>query len=300
MDGREAQHQQWAGTTYGSSRMHRWLIQLLRVVDVRVLYAIANVLIVPPTILINGKARQVTYRFYRQRIKYGRFKACWMTYRNHCLFAQVVIDRFAMYAGKKFVIKIKNYEKFLKLAEQPGGFMIMFAHIGNYELAGYSLESEHKRFNALVFGGEKESVMRNRNKLLNENNMRLIPTGDNLTHLFMVSQALADGEIVSMPADRAFGSKKTYAITFMGEPASFPQGPFLMATMREVPVLFVSVMKTRSKEYTAEIHNATCYKYDNQKDKAIDLAEDYVTWLEEMVCRYPTQWYNYFDFWAEA
>ena len=33
--------------------------------------------------------------------------------------------------------------------------MIFSSHIGCYEVAGYSLISKTKRFNALVFGGEK-------------------------------------------------------------------------------------------------------------------------------------------------
>lgn len=300
MDGREAQHQQWVGTTYGSSRMHRWLIQLLRVVDVRVLYGIADVLIVPPTMLINAKARQVTYRFYRQRIKYGRLKACWMTYRNHCLFAQVVIDKFAMYAGKKFSVKVRGMEYFLQLADLQDGFVMLSAHIGNYEIAGYTLSAEKKRLNVLVFGGEKESVMMNRSRLFKENNVRMIPTRKDLTHLFMIDKAMTDGEIVSVLADRTLGSKKTFSIEFMGERARIPQSPFLLATLKNMQVLSILVMKTANKEYTIEMKKMTYQDSGDAKENALNLAENYVNLLEETVRRYPTQWYNYFDFWSKA
>ena len=45
----ELKHEQWAGTTYGNGWMHKWLIRFLRVVDMRLVYLFAFLLIVPPT-----------------------------------------------------------------------------------------------------------------------------------------------------------------------------------------------------------------------------------------------------------
>lgn len=244
----ELKHDKWAGTTYGNGWMHKWLVRFLRVMDVRLLYVFAFVFIVPPTMVVNSKARIIIYRFYRKRFGMSRLKSCWMTYKNHCAFSQVVIDRFAMYAGKKFHITIDGYDRFQSLSEQSSGFVQLSSHIGNYEIAGYSLAAKGKRFNALVFGGEKASVMANRNKLFDGNNIRMIPMMADMSHLFVINQALADGEILSMPADRVFGSQKSFSIDFMGDKAKFPQGPFLIGALRNVPVLFVSVMKTAAQK----------------------------------------------------
>ena len=43
-------------------------------------------------------------------------------------------------------------------------------------------------------------------------------------HLFEINAALANGEVVSMPSDRVFGSDKHLAIDFLGEKAKFPYG----------------------------------------------------------------------------
>lgn len=228
----------------------------------------------------------------------GRLKSSWMTYKNHCAFSQVVIDKFAMYAGKKFKIKIDGYDQFQLLSEQPSGFVQLSSHIGNYEIAGYSLVAKSKRFNALVFGGEKASVMANRSKLFDENNIRMIPMMADMSHLFVIDQALSDGEILSMPADRVFGSQKSFSIDFLGDKAKFPQGPFLIAAMRNVPMLFVSVMKTSAKKYFISVRRIDCDSDGNTRVKAMNLAEKYVKLLEDTVRKYPTQWYNYFDFWA--
>lgn len=76
----ELRHDKWIGTTYGNAWMHKWLIRFLKVIDVRLLYAFAFVFVVPPTMLVNWKARNVIYNFYRKRFGFGRIKACRMTY----------------------------------------------------------------------------------------------------------------------------------------------------------------------------------------------------------------------------
>lgn len=294
----ELKHDEWTGTTYGNGWMHKWLIRFLRVIDVRILYAFTFVFIVPPTMIINSKARKSIYDFYRKRLNYGKIKAFRMTYKNHCAFSEVVIDKFAMYAGKKFKITIDGYDLFMELSEQPEGFVQLSSHIGNYEIAGYSLVAKGKRFNALVFGGEKESVMKNRNKLFDENNIRMIPMMSDMSHLFVIDQVLNNGEILSMPADRIFGSQKSFEIDFFGAKAQFPQGPFIIAAMKDVPILFVSVMKIGAKQYHISVQKIDGTEQGNTKVRAKYLAEKYVKLLENTVRNHPTQWYNYFDFWA--
>ena len=295
----ELKHDKWVGTTYGNGWMHRRLITALRFIDVRVLYAFASVFVVPPTLIVNGKARRTMYSFFRQRLGYGRLRAAWSTYRNHCAFSQVVIDRFAMYAGKKFGIDIDGYDIFSTLSKQPGGFIQLSSHIGNYELAGYSLVAEDKRFNALVFGGEKASVMANRSNMFDGNNIRMISMMPDMSHMFVIDSALTDGEILSMPADRVFGSQKAFVVDFMGAPARFPQGAFLLAAMRDVPMLFVSVMKSGLRRYRISVHRIPTTSEGDTRTRAAALAAEYVKLLEATVRRYPTQWYNYFDFWAQ-
>lgn len=295
----ELKHDNWAGTTYGTGLMHRWLIRLLGILPVHLLYAFAFVFVVPPTMIVNAPARRAIYRYFRRRWGYGPLRATWMTLLNHCAFSQVVIDRFAMYAGRRFRMEIDGGEHFDRLACRPGGFVQLSSHIGNYELAGYSLVARDKRFNALVFGGEKESVMANRNRMFRDNNIRMIPMSADMSHLFLMDAALADGEILSMPADRIFGSPKYFEIDFLGAPARFPQGAFQLAAVRGVPVLFVAVMKQTLTSYRIIVRPVSAPAGGNARERARGLAEAYVGLLEQVVRQYPAQWYNYFDFWAQ-
>ena len=286
----------WDGTTYGSGGMHRWLIRLLRWLDVRILYVFSNIFVIPVCVVFRPGGR-IIYRYFRQHHGLGRWKAAWKTYVNHCKFGQVVIDRFAMYAGKQFQVDIEGYAHFLRLSEKPEGFVQLSAHVGNYELAGYTLRAEDKRMNALVFFGEKASVMENRRRMFEGNNIRMIEVRSDMSHLFEIDRALSDGEILSMPADRFTGSEKSLTYRFLGADARFPLGPFSVATMRGLDVLAVNVMKTGTKRYTIYVCPLAYDKDAPRQVQIRQLASAYVEELERVVRRYPEQWYNYFDFW---
>ena len=279
--------------------MHRTLIGSLRWLDVRLIYVFTSIFIIPVCLLLNfNHSRTTAYRYFRQRLGYGCLRASWYTYVNHCLFAQVVVDRFAVFAGKRFKLDIDGYEYFQQLELETKGFVILSSHIGCYEVAGYSLISKSKRFNALVFGGEKATVMKGRQEALSEHNIRMIPVREDMSHLFIVNEALSNHEIMSMPADRIVGSAKVVKVNFFGETASLPAGPFSVATMNGLDALAVNVMKISAKRYKVYV---TRLSYDTQaprKQQMQQLANCYVEELERRVRQYPSQWFNFYDFWS--
>ena len=292
--------QKWAGTTYGNEWMHKWLIRMLRYIDTRVLYVFVAVFIIPVCLVLNP-SRGIAYRYFRKRMGYGRLKSAWKTYVNHCLFGQVVIDKFAMYAGKKFEVEIENYNEFHnRIVKKEEGFVQLSAHIGNYEIAGYTLAVEGKCFNALVFAGEKASVMQNRDKMFADTNINMIAIQPDMSHLFEIDKALTDGGIVSMPADRINGSPKYIEQDFLGAKARFPLGPFSVATMRGLDVIAVNVMKASLKKYKIYVTPLPYDKGATRQEQIKQLSLGYVAELEKRVRQYPEQWYNYFEFWQEG
>jgi predicted LPLAT superfamily acyltransferase len=127
----------------------------------------------------------------------------------------------------------------------------------------------------------------------------MIPTSSDMSHLFAIDRALSSGEIVSIAADRVFGSPRTVTVSLLGHTATLPQGPFAVPAMRGLSVIAVNVMKTSLHGYTAYV---TPLDYDRQalrKQQIRQLADAYAAELDKQLHHYPTQWYNYFDFWQE-
>ena len=287
---------QWDGTTYGNGLMHRWLIGLLRRIDVRIIYVFAYVFVVPPCLFRPGY--KFIYRYFRERFGLSPLAAFWKTYLQHGMFAQAIIDKFAMYAGKKFDIDIEGYEHFERLAKRPEGFVQLSSHVGNYEIAGYSLVAENKPFNALVFFGEKASVMENRMKMFEHTNIRMIPIREDMSHLFELDSALSNGQTVSIPGDRIWGSSKAVTVNILGKEARLPMGPFKVITTRALDAIVVHVVKVAARRYKIFVTPLNYDKEASRNTQVEQLSTQYAAEVERVVRLYPTQWYNYFPFWG--
>lgn len=290
------EQKQWAGSTYGSGWMHRCLIRSLRFIDVRFLYLFSAIFVIPVCLVLN-ESRKTAYHYFRRILGYGRCKAAWSVYVNHCLFGQVVIDKFAMYAGKRFDVEVDGMQYFNELAGRDEGFLHLSSHIGNYEIAGYTLVSERKTINAVVYAHEKATVMENRNNMFVKTNIKMITLKEDMSHLFEIDEAVCGGDIVSFPTDRFMGQAKCVECDFLGRPAKFPQGPFSVAAMRGLDVLAVNVMKTGAKKYHIYVTPLHYDKQQPRKEQIRQLSQAYVAELEKRALQYPTQWYNFFDFW---
>ena len=292
------QHNEWSGKTGGLPWMQRSLVAMFRVLPLWLLYGVMA-LVVPFYMIFNRNGYQSMYRFFRERMGYGRCKSFCSVYANHFRFGQIILDRFGVYAGKKYHFVSEEQHVFDEKETHDKGFVMLSSHVGNYEMAGYSLRPKVKRYNVLVFAGETETVMENRQRILSQNNVRMVPVKEDLSHLFLLNTALDDGEIISMPADRIFGSQKSVECQFFGQVARFPLGAFAMAVQKEVDVITVFVMKTGLRSYDIYLRELQYDKSLSSREQMSQLAQNFATELENMVRRYPTQWFNYFDFWKQ-
>jgi len=68
-----------------------------------------------------------------------------------------------------------------------------------------------------------------------------------------------------------------------------------------VPVLSVQVMKTGLKRYRIIIKELpTLPANQRTAQRAAALAQTFATHLEGIVRQYPTQWFNYYEFWQHS
>jgi len=274
--------------------MQRSLIRMFRFLPLGALYACMALVI--PFYMLFAKGSKASYRFYRMRMGYGSVSSFFHVYANEFEFGKVVLDRFAAYAGRKFAMDVPRMDLFQELCAGEEGFVQLSSHVGNYEMVGYSLVSP-KRINALVYGGETATVMQNRALLFGATNVTMVPVSEDLSHIFALNNALADGEIASVPGDRVFGSLKTVRSRFFGEPAPFPAGPFTLAAQREVPILCVFVMKEGRRKYKVLLERLPEPEGATRQECIQSLADAYAGTLETVVRQYPHQWYNFYDFW---
>ncbi len=295
-------NRKWAGVTGGGSLGQQALLVLLHYCNVTVGYVLLA-FAVPFYMLFARKGYLAIYRYFRLRHGFGPMRSFVMTYLNHFRFGQCMLDRFAVYAGRRnfFKVEIEGEENFLTLSAGERGFIIASSHVGNFELGGYLLRNGSKRINALVFGGESARVMENRQRVFDRNNISVIPVTGDMSHVFGINRALSEGEIVSMPCDRMFGSAKSIGCELLGTVADFPAGPFSVAVQFDVPVLTVFVMKEGVARYRAYVGLLKPEGYDaaGKRERVELLAREFASRLDGMLRRYPEQWFNFYDFWRD-
>ena len=297
----QPQPQQWTGKTGGTPWMQRTLIACLGWMNLPFVYAGMS-LVIPFYMLFYRPGYLAQYRFFRRRLHYGRFRSFVNVYANHFLFGAAMLDRFAAYGGAKFKITVEGNEYYWKKLAEPGGFLQLSSHFGNFEMAGYMLSQDVKQTNAIIYGGETDTITEHRKRLFREMNIHpIIPQAD-LSHIYAINSALERGEIISMPGDRKLGSQKQFRCRFFDGHANFPMGPYLLAASKEVPLVSIFVLKEGVKRYRIFVEEVTLpdeYRQKPTRQRAAALAQAFAEKLEHMVRKYPRQWFNYYDFWEE-
>lgn len=271
--------------------MHRSLIWMLRYIPIRVFYGVVDVVIVF-YMLFARSAYKASYHYFRRRHKLSAMVAFGSVYRTFRQFGQVVIDRFAVYAGRQFEFEIEGNEHVMRAMDEGNGCVMLSSHVGNYEMAGYFLRPTRRMY-ALMFGGEKGTVLENRKRIFESNGIHVITQDDNWAYLHAINEALTGGDMLTLFADRNFGSLKTIKADVLYARANLPKGPFSIAQMySEATTVCVFVMKdsaTRYHIYVRRLEGRTADEY----------AQLFAAELTRIVERYPNQWYNMYEFWNE-
>jgi predicted LPLAT superfamily acyltransferase len=298
---KQSRSKKWQGYTGGSFWGQWGLIILFKLSDVRLGYYLMA-LVIPFYMLFSRKSYRAIFHYFQKQYGYSKWRSFVKTYRNHFVFGQIILDRFAVFAkGKhRFEVEIIGNEHFVRLVNSEKGFIVAGSHIGNFEIAGYFLHSDKKKMNVLIYPGETRVVQKNRTEILGNNNIHLIPVLNDMSHLFAVNAALQKGEIVGMPCDRNFGSAKSVECDFLNGKADFPIGAFALAVHFNVEVLSTFVIKTTSKKYKVYVKPIEITEKNlllTNREKINRYVHTFAKEMENVVRQYPEQWFNYYEFW---
>lgn len=289
--------QAWNGQTGGTHGMQRALVSLIGAVGVRPVYGLMHLWLVW-YILVRPSVTRGAYLFHRRRER-RRIQAALDVYRSFYHFGKVIIDRFAVYAGHQFDIVVENKERYYGKMGLTKGFVLLFSHLGNSEMAAYSMATPEKHMNILAFGGETPVVMAERAKVLAKNNIGMIVVNPGeMNHIYEIYGALDRGEVLAVAGDRRMGDK-AISCTFMGASAPLPAGVFQLCATLRCPIVLTFVLKepeNRYHIYTEELKVDTSLPRSGQ---AADLAQQFAARLEQMALAHPYEWFNFFDFWNE-
>jgi predicted LPLAT superfamily acyltransferase len=164
---------------------------------------------------------------------HGKKPGFWAIYRHIHTFAQVTLDRIFLVSGKTRGLKFtRNGDHHLAAQFATGrGAVLLGGHLGSFE--------------AMRNGGNEDAIKINivghfeNAKMINELLTRLDPEraatvihigDDPVGQMARVHDRIEAGDFVALLGDRTGLNERTVEVTFFGETAHFPAGPFLLAS----------------------------------------------------------------------
>lgn len=298
----------WKGKTGGGSIGQKTLVLFFRYADVRTGYALLF-LIVPFYMLFARRRCLSIYHYFRRQRGCGTWSAWKKTYLNHLIFGQTLLDKFAIFSGKshRYHVTISGKAYFDAAVAAGKGIILAGAHVGNPEVAGYLLNTGNIPVSGIIFAKEAAAMQAFRRQTFGKQGVDLIPVEADLSHIFRIHQALRQKSIVTLPCDRVLTGNKNQSFPFLNGKAVFPLGAFYLAEHAEATLLSFFVMKEATFRYhmhirpveTAEIAEETGERPTRRDQKAVSRGRSFVQHLEEMLDKYPEQWFNFYEFWQE-
>jgi len=231
--------------------------------------------------------------------------------RHVHVFARVSLDRLFFVTGKlgPFTFEQKNHDAIVKVATEKKGVLLLGAHLGSFEVMRARAREFAVPINVVVDFSNAEKINSVLRSLSPDLETKLISLGDDsLAAMLQIKGAIDRGELVAILGDRAPApeSIKTSAVRvvdseFLGAPAAFPAGPWLIAHTLKCPVYFVAGVFTPPNHYALQFELLADEVRLDRKDRASALAryaQHYADVLAHHVRAAPLNWFNFYDFWT--
>ena len=288
---------QWEGKSKGLVLGYRIFIFFIKNIGIRAAY----LLLVPVSLyffIFAPKGSKTSFYFFHKRLGFSKLKSFFKAYKNIFVFGQTLIDKVAISSGlnNRFTYDHDGGEAIKKLLKEKKGGILISAHVGNFEIAEYFFSEVdiNSQINLVTTDNERRAIKEYLESVSIKSKIKFIVIEPDMSHIFKINNALSNNELICFTGDRYFEGNKTLSENLLGKEAKFPAGPFLLGSRIKAPVIFVYVMKEDNKHYHLFARVA---KFKNRD--AHDLLKKYTESIEDMLKKYPYQWFNYFDFWGK-
>ncbi len=289
---------QWKGKSKGTLLGYKIFVYSIKKLGIRTAY-IVLLFVAFYYFLFAWSSNRVMYHYFRKRQNFSVRRSIVGIYKNYYVFGQTLLDKTTISMGfrDRFTYEFDGIEILKSLVKEKKGGILISAHVGNFEIAEYFLDDINSDINIhLVTTDLERDVIKNYMEQIRvKSSIKFIVIQEDLSHIYQITDALSRNELICFTGDRFFEGNKTLEENLLGGLAEFPAGPYHIASRLHVPVAFVYVMKEPNLHYHLYTRKANFKHRDAQQ-----LLKEYCTSVEEILKKYPYQWFNYFDFWKSS
>ena len=289
------------GSSYGSGLGYAIFHLMIKYVGPSPAYALL-VIILPYYLLLRGSVRRTTDHYIKRRFPgRGRIARFFLATRYIYEFGKVLIDQAAIGLLKddSFNVKFHGGEEFYALAQKECGMVLLTSHVGSWQTAMATMRHLEKKINFL-FEVNTDAALHFFNLAQNKEKFSFISPSLPFGGLVEATNAINDGEVVSIMGDRAWGAR-TRKAAFLGEDAEFPVTPYYLVAATGADLVILLTVRTGKMSFEMEarhISAGTDWVKMPREEVIATLLSRYVECLEEYLGRYPFMWFNFMDFWS--
>lgn len=221
-------------------------------------------------------------------------------------FGDTLLDKLLAIGGRyrfEYVTR-EGADVLLRQIASGRGGILMTAHVGCLELCrAMANRIDGLRLTVLVHTAHAERFNRILARLDPGSMLQLYQIDDisPATALELAARVQA-GEFIAIAGDRAPAhGGRALRLPFLGEPARFPVGPYVLAALLKCPLFAMGCVregKGHLIRFTELERNVTLPRAEREA-RLTALATRYVRWLEDLVARSPYDWFNFYEFWAD-
>ncbi len=296
-DNTRAMATEWEGKSRGTLLGYQIYIFFLRNFGIDAAYILLH-FVIGYYVLFSPKSNWDTYVYFRKRQGYSKWKSILCIYKSYYTFGQTLTDKVAISTGlrDKFIYTHNGIGHIDNLLKKNQGGILISGHVGNFESSHYFLEDRYhiSNISMVTTHAEHQNITDYLERISVKSPLKFIVVQEDMSHIFEIHKAIDDGGLVVFTGDRYLPGAKTLTESFMGKKAHFPLGPYLLASRLNLPVLFVYFMKGSKRHYDLYAQTAEFKARDAQ-----GLLKEYTESMEQILKKYPLQWFNYFDFWKD-
>jgi len=267
-------------------------------------WGMGRLLLYPSTLYyyVTAARPRAASRDYLQRVL-DRPVREWDILRHFFNFASITLDRVFLLSGRTrhFSITTEGLEALTEVIDRGEGCILLGSHLGSFEALRAFGRSAPVRVSPVMHqrpGSPMTSLMQALDPALAED---VIAIGSP-DAMLQVKASLARGEIVAFLADRDPQNRagRTVTVDFLGQPAEFPTGPFILAAVLEAPVVLFYGLRLGPRRYSIRFERFAERIILNRATRQADLAAQvtrYSTSLAKQCQVAPFNWFNFFPFW---
>jgi predicted LPLAT superfamily acyltransferase len=249
--------------------------------------------------LTSGAARRASVDYVRRVL--GRPARLTDVARHFHSFGVAVLDRVLLLGGRhdRFEIETHGLDQMRALLAAGRGCILLGAHLGSFEVLRAVGRDSPMPVWALMHRRNHGALTRLLDRLAPDVRQRVLEIGDTAS-MIRARECVERGEIVGILADRAPPGQRMVSVPFLGQPALFPSGPFVLAGMLGAPVVLFHAVRTGHRRYSVTFSPFMDRVMLRRASRAADLHDvvaRYAVALGEACRAHPYQWFNFFPFW---